>query len=452
MGFERKEKNLSTHGTESKDFLDRSLLEKIRNVVDEYCHVLFRTKSSLIYAALERMDHAAEWLNDHQSKPSSDEELILFVMYTKMIIEAVCGFEEVLKSEGGKIRKSRRSANRFFGMYYRDIPIEHQDGEIFSDDDFFSYFRALSFAHCIGADQGRILSGREITHYSPWVIYDDPYEPTKVGLRLYTNKSDAASSLLVEFNDLKAYVASRFRRLVPILRCAWNVVSKLRAKWRADKVCRYGTTADRLKDVIRVATNRGVDTADFKKAYTWLTIPSTNPSNAKSIGRYRTELGECINAISGDMDKLCHTNALEKLYPFVHYAYDVDLPNKHALQSIFADMTGRSARAKRDYSLRVIQTWAKGFPSKWVVITQDMSLDEMQMLAMVACYLEMSERRKCAVEKKIDTSSGEEIERNLKRLLKPIPKKEVLKAEKRIKAINAKDEGLPKGVRHTATR
>ena len=376
---------------ESKGFLEVGLLSCLRNLVDKFVLVKCLERQGFFYAILDRLDKAVPYLNEHATKPESDEAYIIFIVYSKMIVEAV----EALRTEmkySPDIVGNDSTKYRFFVKYWRDIPIELGDNEKISDDDFFRYLRALSFAHCLGADRGAILKGRRETHYSPWVCVDDNEFPSRIGVRLYTDKNSDEKSLLVEFDDIKNYIRSRYEEIRGISNQIAREVREVESSWKRDNIKLFGDIDLKLSEIIRVAKNRRIPICDFERARLWCSIQSSDPLNDESVEKYRKDLEGEIEKMIFHMNNLHTKSVLDSISKFVHFDNRANIGSHHDLQAIFQDLNSCANKERREFAFKALMSWSKGFPKKWVTIVESMSLDEMQMLAMVACYLEAKEQ------------------------------------------------------------
>ena len=202
-----------------------------------------------------------------------------------------------------------------------------------------------------------------------------------------------------------------------------NVDAKVHEKDSEWKEQSLDDSAQKLQELINVLLGRGKDTSDLERAKLWLTIPSSDARNNTSVNRYRGEMRECIDSMVSLVDKSQDDGALERIYDFVHF--NPRLGQLNDLLTIFQRLDSKF------YALDVLLSWAKGFPKKWVHIDSSMKNDEMQMLAMTACYLEAKERQleQDKNDSGSDANSNTDGGQWVKSLLKPIPDSEVERAD-----------------------
>ena len=74
---------------ESNGFLEVNLLSCLRDLVDKFVTIKCLERQGFFYAVLDRLDKAVPYLNEHATKPENDEAYIIFIVYSKMIVEAV---------------------------------------------------------------------------------------------------------------------------------------------------------------------------------------------------------------------------------------------------------------------------------------------------------------------------------------------------------------------------
>lgn len=193
------------------DYLDFQILSDYHDVIYSNDSTLFLGNSeNMHYAIFMRMLTVLKYLNSHQSAPQSSEEMILFISYSSMIVDAI---ELLFKNLNIKVDFK----NPYYHIYFEDIwknePFNF-DSNFPCDDKFFEYFRSIVMAHPF--ETNRIFKQKKINsiHYSPNAIVSTKLmkisKPGIIGVKIYSNNSEKIHYLLVEYQTLKKYIKSRY--------------------------------------------------------------------------------------------------------------------------------------------------------------------------------------------------------------------------------------------------
>ena len=172
--------------------------------------------------------------------------------------------------------------------------------------------------------------------------------------------------------------------------------------------------------------NRGIEVHDFERVRSWLTVKSSDPSNDASVCRYRDELSISINRIIVSLNMIKNEEALSAIWPFAHP--DFKLGHHNELEKIFSKFNLGSSESDRVFVSKMILSLAQDFPKRWVHIDPNMSLEEMQMLVMVACYCETNEQRVNDNVRGTNVNVDTDGDDFVKSVFCPIPSSEVEKA------------------------
>lgn len=375
------------------DLLNQQLCDELREVINETDIFVKDEEESkkfhLICALMDRFDTAVKYINEHQNKPDSEAELIIFIVYLCIIKDGIDYIKNVLKIEKSEDRKI------FKNIYRKDL-INITEDEEFNDDKFLSYVRSLLFAHPLYTNRSIPNSLKGEIQYSPYISIAPIYRPIddSIDITIYSNKREFIPSLSIPFKNLKKYIKEKYEELKQVIEGFREIIRKKENKWKKHKVNRNQEAVDVLNDCANILEERYMDTYEINKLITYLTCENSLEENIENVNKYRNEIKRIIPSIcdaidSHDIEKF-HTiisfilyvrpNAhkmlhyqLEKIYGYLNYDYDID---------------------NIEWGLKQAGAFSKEFAKKWVIIKpRDMDLDQIKMLTQVACYLEYMEQK-----------------------------------------------------------
>ena len=197
--------------------LNQQLCDELRDVINETDIFLKDKKESekflFICALMDRFDTVVKYINEHQKRPDSEEELIIFMVYSCIIKDGIDYIKKSLKIGKSEDRK-------IFEYIYKKEPINIPDNVKFDDDKFFSYFRSLIFAHPLYTSRSIPMSEENEIQYSPYIVMEPLYTTTfidPIGTAIYSNKREIMEPLLISFESLKEYIKDKYEELNDVL-------------------------------------------------------------------------------------------------------------------------------------------------------------------------------------------------------------------------------------------
>lgn len=371
------------------DLLNQQLCDELREVINETDIFAEDEEESkkfhLICALMDRFDTAVQYINDHQKRPNSEAELIIFIVYLCIIKDGIDYIKNVLKIEKSEDRK-------IFKNIYEKAQINITEDEEFNDDKFFSYVRSLLFAHPLYTNRSIPNSLKGEIQYSPYISIR-PIDDL-IDITIYSNKREFIPSLSIPFKNFKKYIKGKYEELNQVIEGFRKIIREKETKWKEHKVNRNQDDIGILKDCINILEERYMDTYEVEKLITYLTCENSLKENIENVNKYRNAIKRIIPSICDAIDlhnieefhsiisfilyvrpnahKMMHYQ-LEKIYGYLNYDYDIDYI---------------------EWGLKQAGAFSKEFAKKWVIIKpRDMYLDEIKMLTQVACYLEYMEQK-----------------------------------------------------------
>lgn len=374
--------------------LNHCLCNELREVINKTDIFIQDEEESkkflLICALMDRFDTAVKYINEHQKTPKTEEELIIFIVYSCIIKDGVEYIKRVLgisKSEDRKV----------FEEIYRSEPINIGENQDFDDDRFFEYFRSLVFAHPLSTNRSIPNPVKDERQYSPYIVMEPIWNTSfrdPIGAKVYSNKREIMPPVLISFNELKEYIKYKFEEINDVIEEFQNIIDRKETEWKKRKVNRNQSSIDILKECKEILKERYIEYDNIEELINNLSCKSSIKENEKSIKRYKDAI---IKIIPDICDALDNYN-IDDVYDIVSTILYVR-PNAHPmmnyqLEKIFGHLNNEYEYGYTEWGLIQAEAFSKEFAKKWVIIKpREMDFDEIKMLANVACYLEYMEQK-----------------------------------------------------------
>ena len=378
------------------DLLNHQLCDELRDVINETNIFVKDEEESekflLICALMDRFDTAIKYINEHQERPKSEAELIVFMAYSCIIKDGIDYIKNALK-----IGKSEDK--KIFENIYRKNSINIPENEKFNDDKFFSYFRSLLFAHPLFTNKSIPKREEGEIQYSPYILIaptDRPLDDS-IDIKIYSNKRKFIPFLSIPFKNLKEYIKFKYEELNQVIEGFKKIIMVKENQWKKHKVNRDQEDIEILKDCINILKERYIDESEhgIDILLTYLICKNSLKENIENINKYRNEIKKIIPSICDALDSYNH----EELYNIVLVVLDAT-PKAHQmmhyqLEKIFEYLNYENDNSDDiEWGLKQAEEFSKEFAKKWVIIKpREMDFDEIKMLTQVACYLEYMEQK-----------------------------------------------------------
>ena len=353
---------------------------------------------------MDRISSAARYLNDHSEFPKSEEEFISFMVFASMVRDGINKLFENFFSQ----KPPYWNDKKYFVIAVNFGASVFTDETCPSDESFFEYLRALSFAHPYAVDNRRgqraFIQNGEI-HCSPWAIVANPrYQFTGfadgVGARVYSNKQSKTIDLTIPFSSLKEYLKDRFAYIKQLEEWAKNGIQEQEEKWREIKINRQQDPVAVLKEIVVVLSDRFQETDDIETLIDYLSCELSEPKNKDNVLLFRNAIIETIPTICDCVENLDYS----KLDEVISFAFDAPIETHekcgYQLEKIFCYLDRQRSKTIGKYSderwgLIQAKEFSKGFAKKWVSIdVRRMDYSEIRLLVQTACYLEAEEQKR----------------------------------------------------------
>lgn len=376
------------------ELLNKQLCDELRDVINQTDIFIKDEKESkrflFICALMDRFDTVIKYINEHQKRPDSEEELIIFMVYSCIIKDGIDYIKKSLKIGKSKDRK-------IFENIYKKKPINISDNVQFDDDKFFSYFRSLIFAHPLYTSRSIPMSEENEIQYSPYIIVNSYIIkiPGLIGVKIYSNKREIMEPLLISFESLKEYIKGKYEELNDVITKFKEIILEKETKWKEHKVNRNQEDVEILKDCLNILKERYIDGDEIDILLNYLTCKNSLEENIENVNKYRNEIKRVIPSICDAID----SHDIEELYSIISFILFVgpktDNKIHYQLEKIYDYLNYKNKDIDDiEWGLKQAELFAQRFAKKWVVIKpREMDYDEIKMLAQVACYLEYMEQK-----------------------------------------------------------
>lgn len=390
-----------------KTYLDEALIWDLHNVIESSDIFMseepLKHKYNLFCAFKDRMFSAVKYLNKHSKPPKTEEEFINFLVYAAIVRDGIMKLYENLY---GKKPTFIGEKKYFLGVRTYSEKYFTEETQP-TDDNFFEYLRAMAFAHPYETSRGkypskRLFMQKDEKHICPWVIIDKSgmYDRIKnpVGIRIYSNKfEDSLQDILFSFDDVKAYIKSRYDCLKEITKWAKQELAEHIEEWKKIKINRNQDPVDILTEIKSVLTDRFQDTYSIEDLVVYLTCPISVEENRENVLKFRQAIIDVISAICDSVDNLDCESMEQIVGKLFAYPRKMHQMTHYQLEKIFSYLNERNETidpySNEAWGLKQAQDFANGFAKKWVKIDVDtMQYDEIKLLVYTACYLERKEQ------------------------------------------------------------
>lgn len=301
----------------AKEFFDTALLREFREVVNS-SNVFsdipkYKNLWNLMCVLMDRLDSAVHYLNDHINQPNSEEEFVFFMVYASMLRDGIYKFYENIY----KVKPKTIDNKKWFAKAHDYSKNLFCNDNCPTDDVFFEYLRALSFAHPYGVDNrsGRVFMDKNEIHLSPWVISHCVLgkEKDDVGLRVYSSNDDGLKDIFVRFYNLKKYLLERYNLINNFIKWGKEEIIKQNNLWMERKIDRTGTPVAILNNICRTLDERFISHYSIDEAIKILNSVFEEEININAVGVLKSKILASINSLCDCVDSLDYEEMEEQL-------------------------------------------------------------------------------------------------------------------------------------------
>lgn len=380
-----------------KPFLDTSKLkefeEKINSTNIFYESEKHKPRWNLICVFMDRLESAVDYLNKHSLQPKSEEDLIFFMVFASILKD---GIYAIYKNMFGKEPCTTENKKWFIEAMNCFKKWSSQDGEP-TDDAFFEYLRAVSFAHPFNTSRNRCSSSRPFMakneiHLSLWVINKGLlFGKLSVGVRIYSNQTDDIQDIYVKFENLKSYVKERYDLIESASQWVEDEIKNQNDEWKQKNIVPSQDAVDTLKNIISILDERFVDTYTIESAQELISF-EFNEVNKEKANHVKSKISNILPLVCDSINELDYEK-MEELLSFLS-----DRPEKlhkgahYQLEKIFTYLPQGSGPfmfgSNEQWAYEQAKHFYNEYAHRYVLIDfAKMNCLEIKLLIQIACIL-----------------------------------------------------------------
>lgn len=381
---------------------DIKYCQNLREVVNRtnifYKDKIQSQKFDFICAFMDRFDFAVNYLNEHNEKPKTEIEFMIYLAQASIVRDGInlCYNLLGLKEE---------QTNVFFKEYcIRDLGCEPKN-----DDKYFEYLRSLAFAHPLKTDRSIPNRIKDEIQFSPFCLLDShdfKGDKEAVGVVAYSNKRNNFS-VTIPFDVLVNYLKYKYELLENIINKFNLIIKEMEDNWKKRKVNRNKSDLDVLKEVSAILEERYLDHYNIDDLIEYLETDLSEERNRNNVEIYRDKIRELIPFICDAVDKYRTDDLYEICNSVLYLRPKAHQMMYYQLEKIFCNLNfdgkydngemeckiNNCEYSNVEWGLIQADAFSKEFAKKWVVIKPyEMNFKEIRLLTSVACYLEYKEQ------------------------------------------------------------
>lgn len=374
------------------DFLDKNICNELRNTVilSNIFHRDSKEKENynLICAVMDRVDSSIFYLNQHNQIPQTDDDFLLFMIYACIINDAT---KEILSKLN--IKDESICDKNYFKDICMSSPLKLDERSCPSDIKFFEYFRSLVFAHPFDTSRASFLKDNKETHYSPLLITNDnSMKKGCVGIMIYSNRTPKSMPMYIPFINLQDYIKKRYEMLSYANNELKKRIERKNQEWKKQKINRQQPPEKILQDIGKVLKSRYLDTYEVDLLIKILEYESPNSKNIISVKKIQEVIIGSIQQMCDNIESLNYEeyNSIVDgiIYAFPKHSYETLIYDREKIFSYLSDSV--DIKTDKLWGLHCAENFSRYFAKKWVDINaKSMSYDEIKLLTITACYLEL---------------------------------------------------------------
>ena len=392
-------------------YLDVDLISELREAInsspifwkDDKYHSFYNQ----VCAVMDRLGTAVDYVNKHRYYPKSEEKFICFMAFACMIVDApkllAKKINEFISEQGVSEEHKVILPYKKDKVLFKDIctnsPFNMTEQECPTDNEFFEFFRSITFAHPYNTNKLFKKLGNQV---SPWVNVHSRLGPLiglkgYIGITMYSDLKDENNNsnhnIRVSFNDLKKYIKLRYENLKLITQWVESEILRNKGIWKAQGIVKGQTPIETLCNIKQALTNQFQDTYEIDDCISYLTCNLTYSSNSDNVQKFRRALIDRVDTIYQyaaelDYSGLCEEMEITYTRPKIMHQHSY-----YQLEKIFCYLNDNCDYGNIIWGRQQAHEFSKGFAKKWVTIdAENMSFEEIKLLVTTACYLEHEEQ------------------------------------------------------------
>lgn len=373
------------------NFLDGNICKELRKVVNS-SRIFHRDSQekgnyNLICAVMDRVDSSVEYLNNHSHIPETEDDIMLFMVQACIINDAI---KELMKQL--QINDDSKDDKKYFKNICMSEPLNIDEMNCPTDIRFFEYVRSLIFAHPFETSRIQFLKNKKETHYSPFLISrSNGLSRNCIGIMVYSNQEPSTLSLYIPFETIQNYIKNRYEMLNLAKNELKQRIENKNKEWKKKKINRNQSDTQILQEVYDTLNERFCDTYEIEFCIKFLKYQSDNKKNYDAVQTIKDLIVFLIPKICDSIENLDYDELANIVDKIVHtYPQNAYQMFSYDNEKIFNCLSEDVSYIRQELGLFCARNFANQFAKKWVDIdAETMSYDEIKLLTITACYLEL---------------------------------------------------------------
>lgn len=393
-------------------YLDPQIISEFRNLINS-SNIFYKSNEqkprwNLICVLMDRLDSAISFLNSHSNQPETEEEFISVMVFASIVKDGIYKFFTNIygkKPPTIELKKWFSCASVYEKPYFNDETCP-------TDDVFFEYLRAVTFAHPFETTKGnrsnRAFMKEGAVHMSPWVFSNVFFHDKKmVGVRIYTNDIEEPDTLdvLIPFENLKSYIRERYELINEFISWGKKAIDIQNKNWKSKKIERIGTPKNILLNVREILKERFVEEYLIDEAISVLNYSSNVEKNNNAAKIIKKIIEQKIDIICDTVDIFDYEKLNEELDILYKRPKNLHPTSNYELEKIFSYLHGSrgviEVGSNEEWGIKQARSFVEKYAYKYVFVDVDkMDYSEIRILVRIACILGWLEEREIYNEKK----------------------------------------------------
>lgn len=390
-------------------FLNPEICNQFRKAVNESPTIPYEKGFAGLYnlscAVMDRLDSAVKYLNNHWDYPQTEEDFLCFIMFACILND---GVNSIYEKTIGIIPKCNNE-KKYFSKFCMGAPTYLPEEDCPTDEEFFEYFRALSFAHPYQTNRNKTFKKLFGTQVSPWVVVNAhtviPYDfPEPIGIRSYSSleKDDSdIQDIMISFSTLKDFIVEKYSALNDVTLWIKDKAESTYESWKKVKINRNQSNVEVLQDACRIMDDRHENIYDIETMINYLETQISDERNIEVVNQYKEYLISLIPDLCDCIDNLDSSGLNEQIRKAMSFNPTGMHKNaSYQLEKIFTYLTEKSLKKPRvgsneEWGIIQAKAFYNDFAKKWVYIdVYSMDYDEIKLLITVSLFMECKEQNR----------------------------------------------------------
>ena len=347
-------------------FLNDNICKEVRRIINSskifYRDPKEKDNYSLICAVLNRIDDSVDFLNSNDDKLSKDNDIILFIVHSCMVVDAV----KIMMKNLNMNPDDYDEVNYFKSVCMSDALIV-KETECIKDSKFFEYFRSLVFAHPVDTSRAKFLKKQNEIHYSPFLLSEhNSMRKNSIGIMIYSSKTPDVKLLYVPHNAIFNYINSKYELLNLIKKELENRIEVKNKEWSMCKINRNQSPLHVLYEVSNILKDRYENTYEIEELINLLEYKSSNLKNEAAVKKIKDTINLLVPKICDSIESFDYEKYSKILDEIFCKPKNMHENANYELEKIRCNLNIETPQINQDFGLSCAKSFYEQFANKWV--------------------------------------------------------------------------------------